>query len=229
MTIPSNRIVPWTLARSIWASVKELDHSNHAGELMHPRICDEKRIKFGNSGLVFHDNSLIKAARTGFALPCIWSFLRSPRSSIRALKYLIDVGNIHNKEWENPSFSKVLLAAALEAATTYMNYHSECEKLVRDHRFSSIGVGSMEQGVFMSISRNGTNLWELHNAEIDQSYDASLIFANDQVMCLSAVGKLDHMLASADGNIQLRGYIPLLEKFGYISRIAKRELLHSNE
>ncbi len=123
----------------------------------------------------------------------------------------------------------MLLAAALEAATTYMNYHSECEKLVRDHRFSSIGVGSMEQGVFMSISRNGTNFWELHNAEIDQSYDASLIFANDQVMCLSAVGKLDHMLASADGNIQLRGYIPLLEKFGYISRIAKRELLHSNE
>ena len=49
-------------------------------------------------------------------------------------------------------------------------------------------------------------------------------------MCLSAVGKLDHMLATAEGNIQLRGYIPLLlEKFGYISRIAKRELIYSSE
>jgi len=229
VTFPSNRIVPWTLARCVWASVKELDHSNHAGELMHPHICDDKRIKFGNSGLVFHDNSLIKAARSGFALPCLWSLLRSPSSSIRALKYLIDVGNIHNKQWENPSFSKVLLAAALEASITYMNYHSECERLVRDHRFSSIGVGSIDQGVFMTISRRDANLWELHNAKINQTYDASLIFANDQVMCLSAVGKLDHMLASADGNIQLRGYIPLLEKFGYISRLAKRDLLHSNE
>ena len=81
----------------------------------------------------------------------------------------------------------------------------------------------------MTISRHANDLWELNNQKVIQNYDASLIFANDQVMCLSAVGKLDHMLATAEGNIQLRGYIPLLEKFGYISRIAKRELIYSSE
>ena len=229
MSFPSNRIIPWALARSAWASFKELEYSRNPSEFMLPHFCDKKRIKFGTSGLVFRDSALMKASRNGFAMPCIWSLLRSPRSSILALKYLIDVGNIHKKKWENPSFSKVLLVAALEAAITYMNYHSECVKLVHEHRFCSIGVGSAKKGVFMTISRHANDLWELNNQKVIQNYDASLIFANDQVMCLSAVGKLDHMLATAEGNIQLRGYIPLLEKFGYISRIAKRELIYSSE
>ena len=229
MNLPVERLVPWTLARSIWASQLQLLKGHDLANFLLPRICSEKTISFGQSGLAFKDNSLVKAAKKGFAIPQLSKFLRSPFTSTAALRLVIKVGQIHQNGWRKPGNAKVLLSAALEATVTYMNFHPGCVDLFVDHPNSSIGVGSEKEGVFMTICRINSQPWALEHKAIMKQSTATLIFSSDQAACFSAVGNLDHMLAAGDGQIQLRGQIPLLEKFGYASRVVRRELPSQHE
>jgi len=229
VTFPLNRLKPWTLSRSIWASHLQLCFGTKKEQRLFPSFASDDTIRFGNSGLSFKDAKLMKVTSGEFALPCLSNFLASPFSAFLAIKSLIRVGQIHRYNWNDPNYTKVVLAAALEATVNYINYSPACRILFEDYEEASIGFSSLKEGVFLVVSKAESDLWKLEHEVHSVDLNATLVFRSDESIFSTAVGEIDHMVAVGNGEIQLLGNIPLLEKFGYVSRIVRKELPSINE
>lgn len=217
------------MSRSIWASHWQLNHGLESGQRLFPRFASDNEISFGDSALSFTDAKLMKVASGGFAFPCLSKFFASPFSAFLAIKSMIRVGQIHRYNWKDPTYAKVILAAALEAAVNFINYSPICSSLFEDYQRASIGFSSSKEGVFFVVSQTEFGLWELNHKEKPEDLSANLVFRRDESICSSAVGQIDHMVSVGRGDIQLQGNIPLLEKFGYVSRVVRKEIPSINE
>ena len=74
------------------------------------------------------------------------------------------------------------------------------------------------------VIKNACGNWELASSARDLPPSVSVKFRNLETVFRAAIGKIDPLVDPAENNINVQGKIPLLEKFGYISRLSMRNI-----
>ncbi len=221
-----DRLVPWALARSIWASAMQLHAAMGKEPKMDllPSLHADGIVLFGSSGLAFSDNSLIGATQKGWAVPRLMNFMASPFTALRALQVIISISKIHRFKEIGRLQAEVILRSGLEATVTYMNFHPYCQELFFNEVGATFGIGFRDEGPIWKISWNSVESWQVSDYLNDEELFGELLFTDYDSAISCSVGMLSHLIAAGSGKILLAGRIPLLDKFGYASRIAQKEV-----
>ena len=91
MKIPNSGLVANAVAHSIQAISKELECNSRHYKVLNVTYLKPMRIQLGEAGLCFNEKQLIKAVKTGFALPYIFPIFKNPINSISSLITLLKI------------------------------------------------------------------------------------------------------------------------------------------
>ena len=219
--ITSKTLPLWAAARSIYGCGVECLSAKNSQSLV-PRILPSGEFSFGAS-LIFSPKSFVKVIEGGFALPKIRYFLTAPTGTFRSVINLARVGKVYR----SPSQIKEIhgmLNGSLEAICCYLNHHLVAKKAFHDEssRTLTFEIKGMQRKWL--IKMDGSNGWQVGACSSLDRASACLAFNDIEVAKNAALGALDSWLSLTKAEIILSGRIPLLDKFGYVSRIAQNEV-----
>lgn len=219
--ITSKTLPLWAAARSIYGCGVECLSAKNSQSLV-PRILPSGEFSFGAS-LIFSPKSFVKVIEGGFALPKISYFLTAPTGTFRSVINLARVGKVYR----SPSQIKEIhgmLNGSLEAICCYLNHHLVAKKAFDDEssRTLTFEIKGMQRKWL--IKMDGSNGWQVGACSSLDRASACLAFNDIEVAKNAALGALDSWLSLTNAEIILSGRIPLLDKFGYVSRIAQNEV-----
>ncbi|MDC3283926.1 hypothetical protein OAV01_01485 [Opitutales bacterium] len=219
--ITSKTLPLWAAARSIYGCGVECLSAKNSQSLV-PRILPSGEFSFGAS-LIFSPKSFVKVIEGGFALPKISYFLTAPTGTFRSVINLARVGKVYR----SPSQIKEIhgmLNGSLEAICCYLNHHLVAKKAFHDEssRTLTFEIKGMQRKWL--IKMDGSNGWQVGACSSLDRASACLAFNDIEVAKNAALGALDSWLSLTNAEIILSGRIPLLDKFGYVSRIAQNEV-----
>ena len=219
--ITSKTLPLWAAARSIYGCGVECLSAKNSQSLV-PRILPSGEFSFGTS-LIFSPKSFVKVIEGGFALPKISYFLTAPTGTFRSVINLARVG----KAYRSASQIKEIygmLNGSLEAICCYLNHHLVATKAFDDEssRTLTFEIKGMQRKWL--IKMDGSNGWQVGACSSLDRASACLAFNDIEVAKNAALGALDSWLSLTNAEIILSGRIPLLDKFGYVSRIAQNEV-----
>ena len=219
--ITSKTLPLWAAARSIYGCGVECLSAKNSQSLV-PRILPSGEFSFGTS-LIFSPKSFVKVIEGGFALPKISYFLTAPTGTFRSVINLARVGKVYR----SPSQIKEIhgmLNGSLEAICCYLNHHLVAKKAFHDEssRTLTFEIKGMQRKWL--IKMDGSNGWQVGACSSLDRASACLAFNDIEVAKNAALGALDSWLSLTNAEIILSGRIPLLDKFGYVSRIAQNEV-----
>ena len=219
--ITSKTLPLWAAARSIYGCGVECLSAKNSQSLV-PRILPSGEFSFGTS-LIFSPKSFVKVIEGGFALPKISYFLTAPTGTFRSVINLARVGKVYR----SPSQIKEIhgmLNGSLEAICCYLNHHLVAKKAFHDEssRTLTFEIKGMQRKWL--IKMDGSNGWQVGACSSLDRASACLAFNDIEVAKNAALGALDSWLSLTKAEIILSGRIPLLDKFGYVSRIAQNEV-----
>ena len=219
--ITSKTLPLWAAARSIYGCGVECLSAKNSQSLV-PRILPSGEFSFGTS-LIFSPKSFVKVIEGGFALPKIRYFLTAPTGTFRSVINLARVG----KAYRSASQIKEIygmLNGSLEAICCYLNHHLVAKKAFHDEssRTLTFEIKGMQRKWL--IKMDGSNCWQVGACSSLDRASACLAFNDIEVAKNAALGALDSWLSLTNAEIILSGRIPLLDKFGYVSRIAQNEV-----
>ena len=219
--ITSKTLPLWAAARSIYGCGVECLSAKNSQSLV-PRILPSGEFSFGTS-LIFSPKSFVKVIEGGFALPKISYFLTAPTGTFRSVINLARVGKVYR----SPSQIKEIhgmLNGSLEAICCYLNHHLVAKKAFDDEssRTLTFEIKGMQRKWL--IKMDGSNGWQVGACSSLDRASACLAFNDIEVAKNAALGALDSWLSLTNAEIILSGRIPLLDKFGYVSRIAQNEV-----
>ena len=219
--ITSKTLPLWAAARSIYGCGVECLSAKNSQSLV-PRILPSGEFSFGTS-LIFSPKSFVKVIEGGFALPKIRYFLTAPTGTFRSVINLARVGKVYR----SPSQIKEIhgmLNGSLEAICCYLNHHLVAKKAFDDEssRTLTFEIKGMQRKWL--IKMDGSNCWQVGACSSLDRASACLAFNDIEVAKNAALGALDSWLSLTKAEIILSGRIPLLDKFGYVSRIAQNEV-----
>ena len=170
--------------------------------------------------LIFSDDQFGNLLKNGWGMPKIGGLL-SPCRSFCILSCLWKIGNLYKVE-NGQRFAPLLLGGSLEAICTYMNSHCEAGRVFESEKDSSIFIRIAETGSEYFICYDSPIGWSLKHVQRESSIQAPHLKASN---CPKGITwKTRFLLALSMGDILLAGRIPMLEKFGYVARIAQREI-----
>ena len=117
-----------------------------------------------------------------------------------------------------------MLNGSLEAICCYLNHHLVAKKAFDDEssRTLTFEIKGMQRKWL--IKMDGSNGWQVGACSSLDRASACLAFNDIEVAKNAALGALDSWLSLTNAEIILSGRIPLLDKFGYVSRIAQNEV-----
>ena len=208
-------------AQSIYACARGL-FPRKSARFLAPQLLPNDTIALGNS-LIFSDDQFGNLLKNGWGIPKMGGLLLSPCRSFCILSCLWKIGNLYKLD-NIQRFAPLLLGGSLEAICTYMNSHCEAGRVFESEKESSIFIKIAETGSEYFICYDSPIGWSLKHVQERISPSASLTFKSLGIAQKAALGKLDFWLALSMGDILLAGRIPMLEKFGYVARIAQREI-----
>ena len=82
------RLIPWSLARSIFGASKVLSDLSGGNCVLEPKLMDRNKISLSkNGGLIFTDANLMKMSEKGFAYPVLSSIVSYPVLASKPLEY----------------------------------------------------------------------------------------------------------------------------------------------
>lgn len=220
--IPGERLKIWAAAQSIYRTMEFLFPDAPLKKIK-PSLLATDGISFGACGLLFSDFAFLKALSGEFALPDLKRVLSHPVQSVECLKRLIRVKSLHGL-CKGAKEIRALLAGSIEAILTYANLHPYSRALLSVDQHSTISIGVANTPVNLLIYFDTVGCWKLKQGSAKESATCSLEFKSDEVARLASWGQLDPWRAVADGSLIIGGQVPLVEKFGYISRIVQREV-----
>ena len=214
------RIIPWALACSLNGASHTLAKINHSYFTFSPQLTDGNHISlFKESGIIFSDQNLIRAVEYGFAMPRIIPLLVSPKISISSIKTLKAIQGFYKQADPTLNQVMVLLRCGLETCAVFSNLYASAKNILADESgfilFSIEGLGQI--GWF---GKNKEGNWQAGTDDAPANPSALIIFKNINFALKSAIGQIDHLIDPTIGNVKTRGRIPLLDKFGFVSRIA---------
>lgn len=219
--VNETRLPIWAAARTIYTCACVLSDSNYAKYLA-PRLLPNYKIKLGE-GLIFSDQQFLKILKNGFGFPEFKSLFLYPYRSMQSFKQLWQVGKLFRTN-DSKKCAPILLHGSLEAICTYMNNHRKSGEVLEAERGSSLAVTILGTEEIYLIDHESKTGWSVSSKKNKVFASASLVFKNHHIAHKVSLGKVDSWVAMVKGDILLSGRIPLLDKFGYIARIAQREV-----
>ena len=220
--IPSERLKIWAAAQSIYRTMEFLFPDAPLKKIK-PSLLATDGISFGGCGLLFSDCAFLRILSGGFALPDFKRFLCHPVHSVKCLRRLIRVKSLYRLCCDAIEI-RALLAGSIEAILTYANLHPYSKALLSVDQHSTIRIGVVNKPVNLLVYFSPMGGWKLKQDSAKEPATCSLEFKSDEVARLASCGQLDPWRAVADGSLIIGGQVPLVEKFGYISRIVQREV-----
>jgi len=220
--LPS-RISSWAAAQSIYGSTVVMERVFSGPRPLKPKLLNGNQIAIGNEGLVFKDNSLLQAIEKGFAMPELLPLLRNPFSAYRTITTLKRVSRFYEKSQLSPESLLILMRAGLESVAVYLNYHPDLKNLSFENPGSKISFNLAGYGLlgWLKQSSNGFSAGTEPNNEKSA---VALTFASKEIAFEGLLRGVDQLSATATGEVMIRGNIPLMDKIGYASRMALREV-----
>ena len=219
--ITSKTLPLWAAARSIYGCAVECLTVKKSQSLI-PRILPSGEFSFGTS-LIFSPDSFVKVIEDGFALPQMRYFLSAPMSTFRSVINLARVGNAYRSASQMKEIYGIL-NGSLEAICSYLNHHLVAKKTFDEETLNTLTFEIKGMKRKWLIKMDDSNGWHVVACSSLQHASACLTFKDIEVAKNAALGALDSWLSLTNAEIILSGRIPLLDKFGYVSRIAQKEV-----
>ena len=216
----SLKIKAWSIARSIHIANLIIFQNNTDKKrfLLKPFLLGEQKIGFGQKNpLVFDYMNIVKMVNMEFPFPEIGLIIRSPYDSISKILRIIKISKILRKENDSREHFELLLMVGLEATACYLNYSDKFNQS-GEHGCIQFLLGADEDEIGYII-RNAKGLWKAHLGKASGFPNAKLLFSSASVGIQVCKGFIDSKEAISQGDIMMKGRIPLLDFFGYASKI----------
>ncbi|MBL62054.1 MAG: hypothetical protein CMI30_01475 [Opitutae bacterium] len=182
-------------------------------------------IRIMPGGLCFSDEAtFLEAVTTGFAWPRIGPFLSSPVQSLRAVGVLRGMTSAVQGGCGPEVKAAVGLRAGLAAAEAYAALDLKCvEAMARESSGCvSFTVANTDVSAWFRMDAGG---YRSGSGEPSEDADARVTFRDLEVAVRAVETGLDPLVAPANGEIEVRGRIPLAEAVGYVADRASRNLV----
>jgi hypothetical protein len=216
----------WAVARSIFKGCVALPwRRSDKFPSIEPHNCELKFLSFGPmQDVVFSEENILNLHKGIFALPEFRFWIKHPFSAFQKIKTLQKFGSYLKTREENLEYLIVLLATCLEATTVYMNHHAQCIKLLENEKGPVCFFLKDINAPLITLTKNGNAYWDttFETPEIEPRVKLSFDSINTGI--LSCLGRINPLVGSALGNYQVDGYLPLMDKVGYCSRLTAKDL-----
>lgn len=221
---PQDRIVPWAAARSIFGATAVMEELDGVTGTLEPSLLPDDRIAIGQKGLVFNQNSLLRAIERGFSIPELFPMLINPLSAIKAIITLKRVSRFYHPNQKMEESLSVILRAGLEAVTVYLNHHSRFNDMFSDFSDELITFNLAGSEPIGWLRRSAEGLFTAGSEPAEGKPSVELTFLNKKIAFEGLLRGIDQLGATASGEMTIQGRLPLMDKIGYVSRIAQKEV-----
>ena len=222
--LDKTQVKAWALARSIFGANQTMCEGSDIANCFSPQFPFNDSIHLSsNGGLLFSYSSLEKLVGQGFAFPKVKSFFISPILCFKSMVALLKIKGLYSQI--HPSFNQVraIFRASVEATLAFANHYSPAREILEGEKgrisFMIDGLGEI-----LNVGKNQNGLWAVIESSADEKASVILSFQNLEYALLSALGKTNHMTDPVIGKFALHGRITLIEKFGFVSRLALNDL-----
>ena len=221
---PSERIIPWAAARSIFGASSVMKERDGKSQILEPRLLSSDRIAIGSKGLIFKDNSLLKAIERGFSMPELFPLLSNPSSAVKAITTLKRMSRFYDPRKGASENLSVILRAGLETLVVYLNHHPTFHGLFSDFSEELIIFNLSGSGPLGWLSRSSEGVFKAGTERLHGTPSVALTFMNQGIAFEGLLRGIDQLGSTASGEVMIQGRLPLMDKIGYVSRIAQREV-----
>ena len=221
---PQERIVPWAAARSIFGASAVLNELDGKSQKLEPELLSADRIAIGSKGLVFKQDSLLQAIERGFSMPELFPMLRNPLSAIKAISTLKRITRFYDPSRVVRESLLVILRAGLETLAVYLNHHPMFHGLFSDSSDELITFNLAGSGPLGWLSRSSAGVFSAGTEPVSGKPSVELTFLSQDIAFEGLSKGIDQLGATAAGEVMIQGRLPLMDKIGYVSRIAQREV-----
>ena len=217
------QISAWAIARSLSTASKEMIEQNIRVQFLEPKLQGASMISLTKeNNIVFSNVNLVRVAGGTFAIPKITCLFKKPIKSLGALLTLIKIRRVYLQKKYTMKQVRILMLAGLEITVCYLNLHSYAKSIMAEE---SGKIDFYVKDMFLgSVSCSANNLWQTMARNTQEKPSIIIIFKDLNTAFRGALGKIDPLVDAAEKNVLIKGRIPLIEKFGYISRLAMKEV-----
>ena len=219
--ITSKTLPLWAAACSIYGCGVECLSAKNSQSLI-PRILPSGEFSFGTS-LIFSPESFVKVIEGGFAFPKVRHFLAAPTSTFRSIINLARVGKAYRSASQIKEVYGIL-NGSLEAICSYLNHHLVAKKTFDEETLNTLAFEIKGMKRKWLIKMDDSKVWQVGACTSLHRASACLTFKDIEVAKNASLGALDSWLSLTNAEMILSGRIPLFDKFGYVSRIAQKEV-----
>lgn len=221
---PQERIVPWAAARSIFGATAVMGELDGMTQQLEPLLLSGDRISIGKNGLVFKQDSLLRAIKSGFSMPELFPMLMNPFSAIKAIITLKRISRFYDPNLNLRESLPVILRAGLETVTVYLNHHSRFNDMFSDFSDELITFNLAGSEPIGWLRRSTEGLFTAGSEPAVGNPSVELTFLNKEIAFEGLLRGIDQLGATASGEMMIQGRLPLMDKIGYVSRIAQKEV-----
>ena len=224
MIIDNARLIPFAAALSLEAASAEIVSQRKNGSILNVKLLENYSIQLGGKGLCFKDSELIKAVSTGFGLPCFLPLFSHFNNAFKSISMLLKIKSVLSSKQTSTEKISVGLRAGLAATAAFANHDLQSKKLLESEESGIVlfTIANSDIAVWFSFSAN--ELCQVGSENLKLKPAAVFTFQNLKVASSAISGWFDHLGGPALGEAQISGNIPLLDKIGYISRKAQKEV-----
>ena len=222
--VAKDRLVPYAAALSLEAASWEIMNLFHVGKLLEVTLLDNYYIQLGGKGLCFKESKLLKAVSTGFAIPRLLPLFGNFNNAFSSILMLLKIKKILSAKLLNHQSISVALRAGLAGTAAFANHDLRCKELLSNEKEGRIlfKVCGTDIAIWFSFSQN--DLCRVDSGVMDYEPTAVFTFLSLKVARDAISGWFDHLGGPALGEAKISGNLPLLDKIGYISRIAQKAI-----
>ena len=218
--ITEERIVPWAAARSIFgASVAMNDFHENSPKLI-PELLPDGRIAIGKKGLVFKDASLLQAIETGFSMPEFFPMLKNPLSAFETITTLKKIARLYGRNRTGLENLVAIFRAGLESLAVFANHDPSSRELLSGDSEELVVFKLADSEPLGWLHRSASGVFSIGSVPVEGKPSVVLTFSSPQVAFDAVLHGIDQLGAPAKGEVEIQGKIPLMDKLGYVSRIA---------
>ena len=224
MIMDNARLIPFAAALSLEAASAEIVSQRNNGSILNVKLLENYSIQLGGEGLCFKDSELIKAVSTGFGLPCFLPLFRHFHNALKSISMLLKIKSILSSKKTSSEKVSVGLRAGLAATAAFANHDSQSKKLLESEESGIVLFTIANSDIAVWISFSANKLCQVGSKPLKIKPAAIFTFQNLKVASSAISGWFDHLGGPALGEAEISGNIPLLDKIGYISRKAQKEV-----
>jgi len=226
MIVPPSRLLAYTAAIGIEASSTELVSRKLKGKHLEIKLSENNLISIGGNGLCYSDNNIIKAVKTGFALPQFLPFLKNFKNGCESVYTLLAIKKIFSGKKSTTEKVAIALRAGITSTATFANFDSQSKELLSDYKNVIIKFIVKDSDISFFLNKFEDKKWNVTSQCPNWNLDPSavMVFSSLLIAERTLVNGFDHLGEIGRGSVMVSGNLPVLDKIGYISRKITKKL-----